>query len=121
MRFHVLTVPHCATNLEYLGCAFTQKALKFCKMMKGRGHTIIHYGNEDSEVECDEHVTVTSRSDFAREYGEYDWKTVGFNDAVCRRLTTIYDANCAPLLQPPLKNYRRQVEVYVEASHIHTF
>jgi len=77
-RFHILSVPHTVTRHDYSACAFTQKALKFCKMMHRRGHTVIHYGHADSEVEVTEHVTITDNDLFEKAYGHYDWKKEHF-------------------------------------------
>ena len=74
MRFHVLGVPHTISSIEFNACAFTQKVVKFCKMMSGRGHHIIHYGHKDSDVVCDEHVSVVTNEDWKIAYGDYDWR-----------------------------------------------
>lgn len=85
MRFHALGVQHTVTSKDYVACAFTQKVLKFCSMMTLRGHTVIHYGHEDSDVECTEHVTVLSRGDYNDTYGAHDFRsklfTFDLNDA----------------------------------------
>lgn len=74
MRFHALGLPHTVTRKDYSACAFTQKVLKFCKMMMERGHTVYHYGHKDSEVECTEHIPVTFDEDLKIAYGDHDWR-----------------------------------------------
>jgi glycosyltransferase involved in cell wall biosynthesis len=43
-------------------------------MMTERGHTVIHYGHEDSDLICTEHVPVLTNEDFKVAYGNYDWR-----------------------------------------------
>ena len=75
MRFHVLGVPHTVSSPEFVTCAFTQKVVKFCEMMMARGHEIIHYGHEESNVECTEHVTVLPTEIWKQCYGDHNWRT----------------------------------------------
>lgn len=74
MRFHILGLPHTVTSKEFNACAYTQKVVKFGKMMTERGHEVIHYGHEDSDLICTEHVTVLRNEDFKKAYGDYDWR-----------------------------------------------
>ena len=71
-------MPHTVSSKEFNACAYTQKVVKFGKMMKEKGHEIIHYGHEDSDLICDEHVTVLTNDDFKKSYGSHDWKKTFF-------------------------------------------
>ena len=77
-RFHALGIPHTVTSKEFNACAYTQKILKFSKMMTQRGHEVIHYGHEDSDLICTEHVSVLTNDDFNKSYGSHDWRKTFF-------------------------------------------
>lgn len=78
-RFHVLGLPHTVTSHEYSACAFTQKVLKFCKMMMARGHTVYHYGHDRSDVYCTKHIPVTNDEILTKAYGDdFDFKKTFF-------------------------------------------
>lgn len=94
IRLHVLSVPHTASTKEYTVCAFTQKVINFCKMYKEQGMHVIHYGHENSEVVCDEHVTVTSQALFDKVYGIYDWKSEGLRFDQNDEVFQTFNRNC---------------------------
>ena len=56
MIFHCLSVPYSPTRKDISLCAFIQKVYKFCDEMTKRGHTVYHYGHEESIVNCTEHI-----------------------------------------------------------------
>lgn len=58
MRFHVLGFPHTEMTHDHLSCAYTQKIVKFAKMMTARGHEVITYGGKEPCAHATEHVHV---------------------------------------------------------------
>lgn len=98
-RFHHLAIPHTVTHPDYTACAYTQKVLKFSKMMTQRGHAVIHYGHEDSQVVCSEHVTVTDREAHATAYGNHDWRKHFFRHSTDDHASAVFNARAIPELR----------------------
>ena len=72
MRFHVVSLPNTQTTLDYEACAYTAKVRKFCNMMKSLGHEVFLYASEENEAACDELVTIASKHDQLKWFGEQD-------------------------------------------------
>lgn len=74
MRFHVVSLPHTQTTKEYLPCAYTQKVVNFCRMMKSLGHTVFLYASEDNHAPCDEFVTAITKDEQRALLKSNDWR-----------------------------------------------
>ena len=61
--FHVLALPNTQTTKAYSSCAYTQKVIKFCKMMKDLGHTVYLYASEKNDAPCDELITCITKKE----------------------------------------------------------
>jgi hypothetical protein len=79
MRFHVLSLPHTQTTLEYSACAYTTKARRFCDMMSSLGHEVFLYASEENDADCVELITVASKEDQLRWFGNNDFHQKFFN------------------------------------------
>lgn len=69
MKIFVLGLPHTQSNLKFTTCAYTMKVINLCKMLYRRGHEVYHFGTEGSDVECTEHIDVTSEKLWSELYG----------------------------------------------------
>lgn len=63
MRFHVLSLPHTHTTLEFSACAYTEKVRKFCIMMTDLGHEVFLYAGAKNEAPVTEHVVCMTEQD----------------------------------------------------------
>lgn len=70
MRFHVISLPHTQTTSAYPSCAFTQKVIRFTKMMTDLGHEVFLYSGDENEAVCTEHVSCISERRRAEMVGD---------------------------------------------------
>ncbi len=69
---HVVSLPHTQTTEKFLHCAYTQKVVKFCKMMLAQGRRVILYSGDENEAECTEHVPLFSEQWRTERFGAWD-------------------------------------------------
>lgn len=72
MRLHLTGLPHTETTSDFLTCAYTQKIVKFGRMMTDAGYDVVLYSGEDNETPCAEHVQVFTRAERERWFGVHD-------------------------------------------------
>jgi glycosyltransferase involved in cell wall biosynthesis len=89
-RLHCLAPPHAITAPGFSHCGFTNKLRHFCKFMTEAGHVVWHYGHENSEVVCTEHVTVSDDSTIA---AYADWKNTSYNGRLDDECNKAFTAN----------------------------
>ena len=72
-RIHLIGLPHTQANDNYTACAYTQRHVKFSKMMTAYGYEVISYAGEHSDCGATENVVVASDKDQAKWFGEFDY------------------------------------------------
>ena len=102
-RFHSLGLPHTVSSPEYSACAYTQKIVKFGRMMLPRGHEIIHYGHPDSDLPSTEHVSVTDDAVLQKAYGSHDWRRHQFKHHTGDYANRTFVERCIPEIQKRVK------------------
>jgi glycosyltransferase involved in cell wall biosynthesis len=103
MRLWVPAVPHTVSHPDYVACAYTQKVVKFCRMMTALGYEVHHLGHEHSQVQALHH-TVTDNEVLAVSYGDHDWRRHQFRHNCAdwayqefnRRARAVLEAQAAP-------------------------
>lgn len=93
MRFHIPGLPHLPTSKLYSSCAYTQKVIKLCKMLVGRGHTVYFYGIEGSNPVCTENITVVPE-EFYKKYYNYNWQKEFFKFDTKDEVHQLFYKNC---------------------------
>lgn len=85
-RFFVIGLVHLPCSKKYMGCAFSMKNWKLCKMLLDAGHEVYYYGAEGSDVPCTKFIQTHTIKQIANTWGDgdnrfeigYDWKATGF-------------------------------------------
>lgn len=81
MRFHVVSLPHTQTTLDFTACAFTEKVRKFCIMMKNMGHHVTLYSGDQNQAPCDEHVQCYTEKDRLEAVGSLHYTMASFDSS----------------------------------------
>jgi len=94
-RVHIVGLSHLPVSERYMGCAFTQKAVKMAKMLMNLGHEVYVYGAEGGDVPCTEYVVTHTLKDIRDTWGDgdnrfeigYDWKSTMFRHDINKEPT----------------------------------
>lgn len=73
MRLHIVSLPHTQTTLDYISCAYTSKVRNFATMMKSLDYEVYVYASEENDADVTELITVASKTDQEKWFGEFDY------------------------------------------------
>lgn len=71
----VVGLPHTDGNKDYMSCAYSQKHVKFCRMLMSLDYNVYSLFGEHSDFDATEHIIVTSDEDKQRWFGDFDYHT----------------------------------------------
>lgn len=69
---HLVGLPHTQLTRDASVCAFTQKAVKFVRMMQALDYRVVSYWGDEETAGADEHVRLFTKKEQERWYGTFD-------------------------------------------------
>ena len=69
MRIHLLSLPNVQSTWAYDLDGFNVMNMRFAKLLKGLGHTVMLYASEENEAPCDELIPITTKAEQAKIIG----------------------------------------------------
>lgn len=63
MRIHLIALPNTQTTQAYSLDGFCQVTIRFARILKMLGHTVMLYASEENEAPCDELITVITKEE----------------------------------------------------------
>lgn len=79
MHLHVVALPHTMTTAQFYSCAYTQKVIKFCRMMMRLEYEVTLYAGAYNEAPCDEHVPCVSEAVRSAAVGDKHYVEASFD------------------------------------------
>ena len=113
-RFHLLGIAYGPTHKTFSACAFAQKTRKGSNMLHKLGHEVYHYGHENTDIDCTEHIPVIDDFVLQKTYGSVDHNGAPQNYSVDDLAFTTFDINTERELRK-----RAQPGDFVLASFAH--
>ena len=78
-RVHLVGLPNAATSRAFPLDGFSQMNWKFAALLKGLGHTVLHYGVEGSDAACDEFISVLTEEERTTLLGTTPYQHAAFH------------------------------------------
>lgn len=100
---HVICLAHNPAHKDFSHCAFAQKARKLCEMGMYVGNDVYFYGNELSDVDCTEKVSVTTEADLIEQFGDYRDQSEGYKWHPDQYIYKLFDMKCEHELRKRFK------------------
>lgn len=100
---HVICLAHNPAHKDFSHCAFAQKARKLCEMGMYVGNEVYFYGNELSDVDCTEKVSVTTEADLIEQNPEYRDQSNGYQWHPDQYIYKLFDLRCEHELRKRVK------------------
>ena len=86
--------------------------------MTKRGHTVYHYGHEDSIVNCTEHINVINNDTLKQSYSNIDnWKTEGFDQNINTKAVEVFNENCINEINKRLQSDKEFILCWFGFAH----